>query len=222
MVLLFGSQARGDVTVHSDIDIIIIKDTQKRYKDRVKVLLTATKPRIPVDLIVYTPQEFRHMVRVGNRFVEKALRDGVVLYDKVGYYTEVKEAVTSGRIDMRPDPAREGRNCLRNAERALSRAQHHYNGEFYEGACFECQQAAEFALKAFLYSKGESYIRTHSVENLGQLCESYEPDFATIARDAKKLDTFYVTTRYPDTLGGDLPEEHFDKEDAHQALDRAT
>lgn len=39
MVLLFGSQARGDATEHSDIDIIIIKETQKRYKDRVEVLL---------------------------------------------------------------------------------------------------------------------------------------------------------------------------------------
>ncbi len=222
MVLLFGSQARGDVTVHSDIDIIIIKDTQKRYKDRVKVLLTATEPRIPVDLIVYTPQEFRDMVRLGNRFVEKALRDGVVLYDKVGYYTEIKEAVTSGRIDMRPDPAQEGRIWLRQAELFLQSAIHSNEGTFYAFTCFQCQQTAETALKAFLYSRGESYIHTHSTENLCQLCESYEPEFAVIAEDAKNLDEFYLTTRYPDTIGGALPAGSFDKEEAQKALDRAT
>jgi len=158
MVLLFGSEARGDATEHSDIDIIIIKETQKRYKDRVEVLLTATKPRIPVDLIVYTPQEFRDMVRIGNRFVEKALRDGVVIYDKVGYYTEVKEGVTSGRIDMRPDPMQEGRRWLGHAERTLARAQYNYNGRFHEGTCFECQQTAEIAMKAFLYSREKATL----------------------------------------------------------------
>ena len=33
-VLLFGSLARGDARDHSDIDLIVVKDTQMRFFDR--------------------------------------------------------------------------------------------------------------------------------------------------------------------------------------------
>ncbi|MSQ14758.1 MAG: HEPN domain-containing protein [Dehalococcoidia bacterium] len=222
MVLLFGSQARGDATTYSDIDIIIVQDTKKRFKDRVDFFHTATEPSVPVDLIVYTPQEFRDMVSQGHRFVENALRDGIVLYDSVGYYSEIKDAVTSGRINMQADPAEEGRTWLGQAELFLRSAIHSSSGGFYAPACSQFQQTAETALKAFLYSKGERYLHTHSVDNLRQLCESYEPDFGAVTEEARNLDGFYLTTRYPDTVGGRMPAKNFDKEDAQEALERAT
>jgi hypothetical protein len=37
-VLLFGSLARGDARDHSDIDMIVVKDTQLRFLDRLDEL----------------------------------------------------------------------------------------------------------------------------------------------------------------------------------------
>ncbi|WP_438318828.1 HEPN domain-containing protein [Candidatus Caldatribacterium sp. SIUC1] len=40
-----------------------------------------------------------------------------------------------------------------------------------------------------------------------------------MARDAKRLDTFYIPTRYPNGLSGELaPSEFYEEEDARKCL----
>jgi predicted nucleotidyltransferase len=81
-VILFGSFARGTATRHSDIDLVIIMRTHRRfldrYKDIHKAILEALRP-YPVEFIIYTPEEFEIMVKNGNHFVKTVLREGKFL-----------------------------------------------------------------------------------------------------------------------------------------------
>lgn len=63
-------------------------------------------------------------------------------------------------------------------------------------ACFHCQQAVEKFLKAYLVSKGEQNLKTHSVDFLLSRCVVFDPDFNSI--EPKSIDDFAVEIRYPD------------------------
>jgi predicted nucleotidyltransferase len=81
-IILFGSAARGDTDEYSDIDLIVIKNTDRRFVQRL-VDVTAFLPMdIGVDVFVYTPQEIKAMIEEENPFIEQAFKDGIVLYEK--------------------------------------------------------------------------------------------------------------------------------------------
>ncbi len=81
-IILFGSMARGDADEYSDIDLIVIKDTKQRFVRRL-VEITAFLPLdTAVDVLVYTPKELEAMLAEGNPFIEHALNEGKVLYEK--------------------------------------------------------------------------------------------------------------------------------------------
>lgn len=87
---------------------------------------------------------------------------------------------------------------------------------------FQSQQAAEKALKAFLYSKGLRAILTHSIRDLALDCSKYEKDFANLISPGKVLDSYYIPTRYPNGLvGNEIPSEYYSEEDAHQCISYA-
>ena len=71
--------------------------------------------------------------------------------------------------------------------------------------CYHCQQAAEKALKAFLLANDCDPPRTHSLENLVDLCRNILADFDDITTDCEYLNPFSVQPRYP--FGFDLTEE---------------
>lgn len=78
-IILFGSQARGDVDEYSDIDLIIIKKTDKPFIQRLVEV-----PSLPIhaDVFVYTPEEFERMKENENPFITSALKDAKTLYER--------------------------------------------------------------------------------------------------------------------------------------------
>lgn len=92
----------------------------------------------------------------------------------------------------------------------------------YSWACFLCQQAAEKALKAFLYARGEGPVIGHSSFRLAQECATFDAQFNQILKACKKLDGYYIPTRYPNGLPGGIPHEVYDQADAQEALAAAT
>jgi len=82
-VYLFGSWARGEADRLSDIDLVIVKDTQAGFFHRLQEA-AACLPEDwgPVDVLVYTPDELRRMEEEGNAFVEMLLEEGVLIYEK--------------------------------------------------------------------------------------------------------------------------------------------
>lgn len=83
--------------------------------------------------------------------------------------------------------------------------------------CFLCQQAVEKMLKGLLVAASETPERTHNLGRLASLVEPHFPKIAPHISKIRKLDKYYITSRYPDDLTAD-----FSKEDAIQALDIAT
>ena len=81
-VLLFGSLAAGNTSDWSDIDLVIIKETNKRFLDRTKEVMQLLRPKVGVDILVYTPAEFAQLSQerafVRTEIVEK----GKVLYER--------------------------------------------------------------------------------------------------------------------------------------------
>ena len=81
-IILFGSAARGETDEYSDIDLIVIKETDRRFIQRLVDISAFISPYISVDVFVYTPGEIKAMVEDGNPFIEEALKDGKILYEK--------------------------------------------------------------------------------------------------------------------------------------------
>jgi len=122
---------------------------------------------------------------------------------------------------MRQEPEKEGSRWLRQAERDLDDAQYAFAGERYSLTCFLAQQAAEKAIKAFLYHSGEERVLGHSVADLLNRASSLDSAFDTVWR-ARTLDLYYIPTRYPNGIPGGLPYEAFDQDEGKKALMLAT
>ena len=80
--ILFGSFARSEASRHSDVDLILVKDTNLRFLDRYEGVLASFSQALPeydVDLLIYTPKELEGISH--RPFIRQALREGKVLYE---------------------------------------------------------------------------------------------------------------------------------------------
>lgn len=81
-IILFGSYARGVSDDNSDIDLIIIKETdipkQKRGREIRKFLFGSM---VPMDIKVYTPKEFDDDLNDVYSFIYQAIKNSKVLYE---------------------------------------------------------------------------------------------------------------------------------------------
>jgi predicted nucleotidyltransferase len=84
-IILFGSLARGDTHEWSDIDLIIVKDTDASYGERVKALTPLIQDRlVGADILIYSLKEYENAREKGSVFLKEAERDGLVLYERHG------------------------------------------------------------------------------------------------------------------------------------------
>ena len=80
-IILFGSAARGDAAPGSDVDLLIIKrDTPPFSADRIMEVSSLIERDVPVDFLVYRPEEFEKRVSLGDPFIGMILKEGKVLY----------------------------------------------------------------------------------------------------------------------------------------------
>jgi HEPN domain-containing protein len=118
-----------------------------------------------------------------------------------------------------PDNTAEGARWLRQAEQDLQDAQFTREGERFNLACFLSQQAAEKAVKAYLYYRGAEDVWGHSLIDLCEDAKLFEMFFDTVKSEARQLDKYYYITRYPEFLPGGIPSEAFDRVDADRAIE---
>jgi predicted nucleotidyltransferase len=80
-IILFGSAVNGKLGSDSDVDLLIIKkDTPLYGADRIRELSRIIDRNIPVDFLVYRPEEFQKRLEMGDPFLKAVLKEGKVLY----------------------------------------------------------------------------------------------------------------------------------------------
>jgi predicted nucleotidyltransferase len=79
LVLLFGSLAAGRCGQHSDLDLVVVLDTDLKFRDRVEELHRWINPEVELDLLVYTPEEWRTLRQRG--FLRRLSGQGQVLHE---------------------------------------------------------------------------------------------------------------------------------------------
>jgi HEPN domain-containing protein len=80
--------------------------------------------------------------------------------------------------------------------------------------CFSCQQVAEKALKSIALSKGALEIKSHSLIKIAEALGIN----GEIERMGRRLDVYYISSRYPDAFAEGAPYEYFDAEQATEAI----
>jgi predicted nucleotidyltransferase len=78
----FGSYARGDWGVGSDLDLIVIVKSSSEPMERRASEWDATELPVPADLLVYTEDEWQKM-RSQGRFGRTVMREAVWVYLKM-------------------------------------------------------------------------------------------------------------------------------------------
>lgn len=76
----FGSYARGDYGVGSDLDLVaIVSESRRPFAERALDFDTADLP-VPAELLVYTEADWRALQEGGSRFIRRLREETVWVY----------------------------------------------------------------------------------------------------------------------------------------------
>ena len=82
-VILFGSYAYGEPTPDSDVDLLVILESNASATERYLAVSRLLYPRpFPVDILVRTPQEIEQALHTGDTFLTQIVTQGRVLYER--------------------------------------------------------------------------------------------------------------------------------------------
>jgi predicted nucleotidyltransferase len=81
-IIIFGSFARGDYHKGSDLDLIIVGEFKERFIDRIGKVIELNDSDLEIEAMVYTEEEFQKMIKERRPFIEQALEEGIVVYEK--------------------------------------------------------------------------------------------------------------------------------------------
>lgn len=84
-IYLFGSIAGGSPDEESDIDLLIVAPSEDRPLERrikLRQMLKDYDRRIGLDLLVYTPEEFKMLENQPSSFIYSALKKGKKIYER--------------------------------------------------------------------------------------------------------------------------------------------
>lgn len=81
-IIIFGSVARGTATDESDLDILVVMDSDSKPTRRAREIYSATSDiDLAMDIIVLTPDEFWDNRDSPYSFLSEIVRTGVVVYE---------------------------------------------------------------------------------------------------------------------------------------------
>lgn len=82
-IILFGSYARGNATVDSDVDLLVIaKSDEPPTKRSIPLYRELGDYMVPLDIIVRTPEEIEKYKEAPYSLIHAALKEGVTLYER--------------------------------------------------------------------------------------------------------------------------------------------
>lgn len=81
-IILFGSLAMGKLRKGSDIDLLVIKKTNKDYWQRAEEIAEIINIDMPCDVLNITPEELKCRLSVNDFFIKDIINNGKVIYEK--------------------------------------------------------------------------------------------------------------------------------------------
>jgi predicted nucleotidyltransferase len=82
-VILFGSYAYGTPDLDSDVDLLVVMDSDEPMAQRIRRVTEVAKVRfLPMDIIVRTPAEMAERLAIGDFFLAEILEKGKLLYHR--------------------------------------------------------------------------------------------------------------------------------------------
>lgn|SRR5665213_2281689 len=89
LVVLFGSQAKNTANVDSDIDLLVIDDrpfsaTRSRRRIIGDIRRSIPADPHPIDVLLFDETELERWRTTTNHVIARALKEGVVLYERPG------------------------------------------------------------------------------------------------------------------------------------------
>lgn len=76
-IYLYGSFSTKNIHEGSDIDLLIVGRFKERFIERIGKITSLTD--LPIEPLVYTPEEIEYMRRNGNPFINTVLETGIKL-----------------------------------------------------------------------------------------------------------------------------------------------
>ena len=81
-IILFGSYPAGQVSEWSDLDMVIVTETEAPFLERVRRVLALLEPRVGLDILVYTPREFAELGQERSFVRDEIIAKGKVIYER--------------------------------------------------------------------------------------------------------------------------------------------
>ncbi|MCS3919999.1 HEPN domain-containing protein [Fervidibacter sacchari] len=209
-VILFGSQAKGQAHEGSDIDLCVVMETFDKPPHQVAreierevesiaptILWQGKTLRVPVQVHVFSPEDFEGALLRAGVFVTTIAREGIVLYEAEG-------VVPVGELLARQKPWEvktmkpETQELVNLAEGDWAAAQWQRQAPSLvpHVVCFLAQQSAEKYMKAFLEEHSISYPRTHDLVELLDLSGNLLSELDPLRSNLATLSQFAVVTHY--------------------------
>ena len=87
MIVLFGSVARGTADGDSDMDLMVVMDTDEKHTRRssdVQMALWRRKIVVDADIIVVTPEEYEENKGNEHSFIHEIVSTGKIVFEAGG------------------------------------------------------------------------------------------------------------------------------------------
>lgn len=80
-IILFGSYAYGKPTMESDVDLLVVMEFEGGHFFQAHKITQRLSLALPLDLLVYTPQQLQYRLEIGDRFIREIVEQGKVMYE---------------------------------------------------------------------------------------------------------------------------------------------
>lgn len=82
-VILFGSAARGNTNIHSDVDFLVVTrdEVESPRRESVRIRRALSGVSMPMDILVISEKRLRELGDQPGLVYREALRSGRVVYD---------------------------------------------------------------------------------------------------------------------------------------------
>jgi HEPN domain-containing protein/predicted nucleotidyltransferase len=200
-IVLFGSRAYGTPTFDSDVDLMVVMETDLPNPEqafRINSTLDLV-PSFALDILARRPEQIALGLAEGDFFIHDVMRKGIALYDSGRRSWEMSAPST-------PPPAGAGGGVTQatqgwldkgDGDLAAARVLAAQAVSMYDQSSFFAQQAAEKILKGFLQQHLVPFPRIHNLDDLANLALPVLPGVQSHLVDLQWLTRFFVDIRYP-------------------------